>query len=102
MHFPGSYGHFKIFCFSTFLYILQFSNGNNSLNKQDRNSFKFKNSFIFGFGIKKKHVFSTFLYILQFSNGNNSLNKQDRNIVSNSKILSYLDSGSRKNMFFKF
>ena len=25
------------FFFSTFLYILQFSNGNNSLNKQDRN-----------------------------------------------------------------
>ena len=50
----------------------------------------------------KIFFFSTFLYILQFSNGNNSLNKQDRNIVSNSKILSYLDSGSRKNMFFKF
>ena len=48
---------FKKKFFSTFLYILQFSNANNSLNKQDRNSFKFKNSFIFGFGIKKKHVF---------------------------------------------
>ena len=47
MHFPGSYGHLKIF-FLVHLYILQFSNGNNSLNKQDRNSFKFKNSFIFG------------------------------------------------------
>ena len=108
---------FKFF-FSTFLYILQFSNGNNSLNKQDRNSFKFKNSFIFGhqntFSESDSSLsfsvvlldnflfFSTFLYILQFSNGNNSLNKQDRNIVSNSKILSYLDSGSRKNMFFKF
>ena len=53
-------------------------------------------------GHLKNFFFSTFLYILQFSNGNNSLNKQDRNIVSNSKILSYLDSGSRKNMFFKF
>ena len=39
---------FKKNFFSTFLYILQFSNANNSLNKQDRNSFKFKNSFIFG------------------------------------------------------